>query len=110
MTGRFELGWEEWLALPELGLPAIKAKVDTGAKTSALHAHDIEFFEGDDGAAMVRFVIQPSPDRPRLKRVCEALIGWCQSNANQSPASNGARALIQREVRAIRRGRRFSSI
>ncbi len=74
MSERLELGWEEWLALPELGLPAIKAKVDTGAKTSALHAHDVELFTGDSGVQMVRFVIQPSPDRPRLKRTCEAQV------------------------------------
>ena len=54
--------------MPELGLLAIEAKVDTGAATSALHARDIESFERD-GQAFVRFRTQPISD---VDVVCEA--------------------------------------
>ena len=62
------VGWREWLALPELGLLAIEAKVDTGAATSALHAEDIEPFERG-GQPFVRFRTQPIID---VDVVCEA--------------------------------------
>ena len=69
----FILGWEEWLALPELGLPAVKAKVDTGARSSALHAFMFETF-GPASAPMVRFGIHPVPGNDDIEIYCSAPI------------------------------------
>ena len=69
----FILGREEWVGLPGLGLPSLKAKIDTGARTSALHARLIEPFT-QDGVRYVRFKVQPVPRRPAIEIDCTALL------------------------------------
>ncbi len=54
-------GWREWVSLPGIGVPWIKAKLDTGARSSALHAYDIEELAGVDGDR-VRFRVRPWQD------------------------------------------------
>lgn len=65
------IGWCEWVQLPQLGLPAIKAKIDTGARTSALHADSIEPFR-KKGKPWVRFTIRPLSFSKTLVVECEA--------------------------------------
>ena len=67
------LGWREWVALPELGLSRIKAKIDTGARTSALHAFELDSFSRD-GKEWVRFKIHPKQQRTDIEMVCESPI------------------------------------
>ena len=57
------LGWREWIGLPQLQIEAIKAKVDTGARTSSLHVGDLKVFRLE-GIPFVRFTIHPVQKKP----------------------------------------------
>ncbi len=67
------IGWKEWFGLDCLSLPAIKGKIDTGAKTSSLHAFNIESFYIED-VEYVKFDIHPLQKNKQLARTCVARV------------------------------------
>jgi ribosomal protein S6--L-glutamate ligase len=67
------IGKEEWCSLPELGLPAIKARVDSGAKTSALHAMNIHVID-EKGKRFAHFDIHPVQGERSIVQKCRALV------------------------------------
>ena len=72
-TKKLILGWREWIALPQLNLPAVKAKIDTGAKTSALHAFYFEQYQ-KESVDMVKFLVHPIQANNDLHIECHAAI------------------------------------
>lgn len=67
------IGWREWVKLPDLGLIAVKAKIDTGAKTSSLHAYDIEV-ESKGQKKYVKFKVHPMQHDFSVVVECRALL------------------------------------
>ena len=70
-SNKIIIGSEEWCILPELGLPAVKARVDSGARTSSLHAFNIQTFE-KKGVPWVRFDVHPIQANRKIVKRCEA--------------------------------------
>jgi hypothetical protein len=66
------IGWREWVAFPELGIEKIKAKIDTGARSSAMHAYDIETYKTRTGKRRVKFSVHPVQKNSKLIVDCHA--------------------------------------
>lgn len=73
MTDKIIVGWREKLSLPELGIETIKAKIDTGARSSCLHTFKLETFERDS-ELWVRFWVHPLQNNNDFIKECEAKV------------------------------------
>lgn len=63
------LGWREWISIPALHIPRIKAKIDTGARSSCLHTTTLETYTDDAGQPRVRFTVHPLVRRTTSRAV-----------------------------------------
>ena len=97
MKSPVKIGWREWVSLPELGIDRIKAKIDSGARTSSLHVEDLELFDRD-GQDFARFeVIYGSRARPKRKACVARVVE--HRNVTDSGGHVHERTVITTEVR-----------
>ena len=73
LTNRPLIGWREWVSLPGLGIPRLKAKIDTGARTSCLHAFKLQQYHVN-GRLMVSFGIHPQQRSLKTEIYSEAQV------------------------------------
>ena len=90
------IGWREWLTLPALGIVAIKAKIDTGARSSSLHAFGLETYE-KAGKTFVRFEVHPLQRNTRLAVSAEAEVSEFRK-VRSSSGETSLRPVILTEV------------
>lgn len=105
LNDKLLIGRSEWCALPDLHIPAIKAKIDTGAKTSAIHAFDIHRFTKQK-KEWVSFSLYPLHSRTDIKVSCEAII-YDQRHIMSSNGHKEHRYII---LTSLRLGNRMHTI
>lgn len=96
MKEKLIVGWREMLSLPNLGIDKIKAKIDTGARTSCLHAFKVESFHKGD-TLWVRFWIHPIQHNSDVEVVCEAKV-MDERTVRDSGGHEESRYVIESEV------------
>ncbi len=90
------IGWREWVSLPGLKIAHIKAKIDTGARSSSLHAFEIEPFD-HEGEPWVRFQVHPIQRRDDFSIPCQAPVHDIR-NVRSSSGESAARYVILTDV------------
>lgn len=93
MKEKIVIGWQEIVSLPQIGIAAIDAKIDTGAKTSSLHAENIEFFN-KDGQEYVTFDVHPIRKHKEVVIRCKAPLTE-KRNVKSSSGCNEKRPMIR---------------
>lgn len=93
---RITVGWREWVALPELGVSRIKAKIDTGARSSALHAHEMRYVR-KGGRRYVRFKV--FPDQKDDRAFIEVRAPWVEERTVRSSSGvQSVRPVVRTEL------------
>jgi len=95
------VGWREWVALPQLGIAFIKPKIDTGARSSSLHASEVEEFERD-GKTFVRFKVHPIQRNKKFGVKAEAEVLEYR-NVKSSSGQKSRRPVILTEIQILGR-------
>jgi hypothetical protein len=91
------IGWREYVDLPDLGIDTLKVKVDSGARTSALHATKIRYLEKSDGQTWVSFVVTAELSPRRSIRVRAPLVE--QRMVKSSMGHSSLRPVIRTNVK-----------